>query len=597
MKQATRYIKDVQSGKEICCEFVKLAVARHVADLKRQEDKNWGFFFSDAHAQKAISFFRMLKHTAGKLAGQPFNLQDNQAFRLAMIFGWRQKEDGNRRFTQTYLEEGRKGGKSQEMAGIELFCGLCEGEESAEIYTAATTRDQADMIFRAAKKMARYLMQDSKAMKKAITVMAHSIVLPLTDSFIQKVSADAGTLDGLNPHCAVIEEYHAHKNDLVKGVMQTGQGSRSNPLLAIITTAGFNKDYPCYAVERKNAVAVLRGERIQENLFAVIFTLDDGDVEILMSLNPDDKNDVPKIISLARKSNPNLGSTPTEKYILDQLRDAKNKGTTTRVQVLTKNFNVWMDTPQIWIPEETVKSVMRPMELQEFAGRPCFAGIDLAATKDITALDLFFPPFDGLPAAGISYFFLPETTIKARQDDVQYAEWVEAGYIIQTPGNIADYAFLKKKLMEISEVVDLRSTSYDQWNSYQLVSELTQEGYATQLCRQNYGNLSEPCKKIEKMILAQSDYLERIKKGDGSEIEITHPRIELQESPVLLWMFRNVVLDFDAQDNIKPNKDKSPDKIDGVSAKAMSVFGWLTALSVPTVSSYLFDEESEILRI
>ncbi len=583
MKQALRYIKEVQSGKEICCEFVKLAVARHVADLKKQEDKNWGFFFSETHAQKAISFFRMLKHTAGKLAGQPFNLQDNQAFKLAMIFGWRQKDDGNRRFTQAYIEEARKGGKSQFAAGIELYCGLCEGEESAEVYTAATTRDQADMVFRAVKKMGRYLIQDSKTMKKAINIMAHSVVLPLTDSFIQKVSADAGTLDGLNPHCAVIDEYHAHKNDLVKGVMQTGMGSRSNPLLMMITTAGFNKDYPCFAVERKNAVAVLNGQKVQDNLFSMIFTLDEGD----------DWQD-PKVW---RKSNPNLGSTPTVKYLQDQVQDAINKGTTTRVQVITKNFNVWMDTPQIWIPEETVKSVMRPMELQEFAGRPCFAGIDLAATKDITALDLFFPPFDGLPAAGISYFFLPETTIKARQDDVQYAEWVEAGYIIQTPGNIADYAFLKKKLMEISEIVDLRSTSYDQWNSYQLVSELTQEGYAAQLCRQNYGNLSEPCKKIEKMILAQSDYLERVKKGDGSEIEITHPRIELQESPVLLWMFRNVVLDFDAQDNIKPNKDKSPDKIDGVSAKAMSVFGWLTALSVPTVSSYLFDEESEILRI
>ena len=570
----------MQSGGELVCELTRLAVERHLKDL---EKKDWPFCFDEKEADRAAKFFSILRHTSGSLGGKHFNLQDNQAFILAMLFGWRRRENGKRRFTQCYLEMARKAGKSEFAAGIETYTGFFEGEEGAQVYTAATTRDQANMVFRAAKKMCRYLKTDSRALRGQLDVMANSVVFHPTDSFIQKVSADAGTLDGLNPHCAVIDEYHAHKNDLVKGVMQTGMGSRSNPLLMMITTAGFNKDYPCFAVERKNAVAVLNGQKVQDNLFSMIFTLDEGD----------DWQD-PKVW---RKSNPNLGSTPTVKYLQDQVQDAINKGTTTRVQVITKNFNVWMDTPQIWIPEETVKSVMRPMELQEFAGRPCFAGIDLAATKDITALDLFFPPFDGLPAAGISYFFLPETTIKARQDDVQYAEWVEAGYIIQTPGNIADYAFLKKKLMEISEIVDLRSTSYDQWNSYQLVSELTQEGYAAQLCRQNYGNLSEPCKKIEKMILAQSDYLERVKKGDGSEIEITHPRIELQESPVLLWMFRNVVLDFDAQDNIKPNKDKSPDKIDGVAAKAMSVFGWLTALSVPTVSSYLFDEESEILRI
>lgn len=563
MKQALKYIAAVQSGDEVACELVKLAVARHLADLEKQNDKNYPFVFSERHAQKAISFFRMLRHTSGKLAGEFFNLQDNQAFKLAMLFGWRQKEDGNRRFTQGYIEEARKGGKSQFAAGIELFCGLFEEEESAEIYTAATTRDQADMVFRAVKKMGRYLSKDSKKMKKAINIMAHSVVLPLTDSFIQKVSADAGTLDGLNPHCAVIDEYHAHKTDLVKGVIQTGMGSRSNPLLLIITTAGFDKDAPCYKIERTNAVAVLRGQRVQDNLFAIIFTLDEGDSW--------------KDPTVWRKANPNLGSTPTVKYLQDQVQDAINKGTSTRVQVVTKNFNCWLDTPKIWIPEEEIKSRMRPMDLQDFAGRPCFAGIDLAATSDITALDLFFPAYGAMPAAGMSFFFLPEDTIEKRKDDTNYREWVDSGFITVTPGNIADYEFIQKKVLEISEIVDVKSVSYDQWNAYQMASALTGEGLVMLPCRQSYGNLSEPLKQIEKMTLS----------GD----------VEWQENPVLLWMFRNIVLDYDANDNIKPNKAKSANKIDGVSAKAMAVFGWLTSLATPNVTSYLFTDGSEPIYV
>lgn len=552
------------SGAEVACDLVKRAVQRHLSDLEKQGQPDFPFAFSEQQAQKALNFFRIVKHTSGKLAGTPFNLQDNQAFKVAMIFGWRRIEEGRdegRRFTQVYIEEARKGGKSQFAAAVQLYCGLCEGEESAEIYTAATTRDQADMVFRAAKKMASYLSGDSKAMKKAIKVMAHSIVLTPTDSFIQKVSADAGTLDGLNPHCAVIDEYHAHKTDHVKGVMQTGMGSRSNPLLFIITTAGFNKDAPCYKVERANAVEVLNGHRRQDNLFAIIFTLDEGD----------DWQDP----AVWKKANPNLGSTPTAKYLEDQIQDALNKGASTRVQVLTKNLNVWLDTPEIWIPEETVKAAMAPIRMEDYAAQPCYVGIDLAATKDITATAFFFPEYGGKPAALFTKFWLPEETVKKRQDDTNYLDWVHAGHIVTTPGNVADYAYLKNYILEAGAVHNIQVISFDQWNAYQIAGELTSEGFAMQQCRQSYGNLSEPSKWLEKAILQGT--------------------IEVNDNPVLAWMFRNVVLDYDANDNIKPNKEKSADKIDGVSASVMAVFGWLTKPQQQT--SYLLEEGAELLKI
>jgi phage terminase large subunit-like protein len=555
LKQADRYIKNVLSGKEVACEFVKLACRRHLADLEASKTDAFPFVYSAHQAQRVLNFFRLLRHTEGKLGGQPFNLQDNQAFALAMIFGWRQKSDGNRRFTQVYIEMARKGGKSQLGAGIELYCAGCEGEEGAQVYTAATTGDQAGIVFRAAKKMARYLQRDSPQMKSAIDIMAHSIIFKTTDSFIQKVSADHGTLDGLNPHCAVIDEYHAHKTDQVKGVMQTGMGSRDNPLLMIITTAGFDKEAPCFKVERRNAAGVLTGERKQENLWAAIYTLD-----------PDDDWRDPKVW---RKANPNLGSTPTEKYLHDQVQDAINKGTTTRVQVLTKNFNVWMDTPKIWIPEEDIKAVMRPLVLSEYEGRPCFVANDLAATVDITASARFFPPHGNKKAALFLKFWLSERGVERRKEDSNYRQWIDEGWMTVTPGNITDYAFLRKDVNEFAQNHSVGCVSYDPWNGYQLSTEFTGDGFETLLCRQSYAHMSEALRWIEQRILAD-------------EIDIDH-------NPVLLWMFRNIVLDYDSGDRIKPNKEKSADKIDGVSAAAMAVFSWMTA--PPVVSSYLLDPE------
>ncbi len=543
------------SGREVCCEFVKLAVKRHLEDLEASKDPAFPFVFSEQQANRALKFVSMLRHTEGKLAGQFFNLQPNQAFSIAMLYGWRNRETGYRRFTQAYIEMARKGGKSQFAAALEIYGAGFEGEEGAQVFTAATTADQAGIVFRAAKKMCRYLKKDSPAMDKVIDIFAHSIVFKNTDSYIQKVSADHGTLDGLNPYYAVIDEYHAHKTDLVKGVMQTGMGSRECPMLIIITTAGFDKESPCFKIERANAAAVLKGERKQDNLFAIIYTLDEGD----------DWQDP----AVWRKANPNLGSTPNEQYLRDQVTDAINKGTSTRVQVLTKNFNCWLDTPKIWIPEENIKAVMQPLRLEDYQGRPCHLGIDLAATSDVTAMAMFFPPYMGDKAALFLTFWLPEDTIEKRKDDTNYLDWVINGHIIKTPGNIADYNFMKNEILQRSQVHRIGSIGFDQWNAYQMATELTDAGFEMKQCRQSYGNLSEPLKWLEKTILA----------GE----------IEIAENPVLLWMFRNIVLDYDANDNIKPNKAKSANKIDGVSASAMSIFAWLTQPA--PVSSYLLDSD------
>ena len=558
MTQYARYIDAVLTGKETACEYVRKAVERHVSDLETATD----FVFSEKEADKAIAFCQLCRHTSGGLGGEKFNLQDNQAFILAMLFGWRRKDNGKRRFTQAYLEMARKAGKSELAAVIQLYTGFFEGDEGAQVYTAATTREQANMVFRAVKKMARYLKRDSPALSKKIDILANSVVYHPTDSFIQKVSADAGTLDGLNPHNATVDEYHAHKDDSVKGVMQTGMGSLDNPLLLIITTAGFDKDAPCYKVERANAVAVLSGERKQENLFALIFTLDEGD----------DWQDE----SVWRKANPNLGSTPTLQYLREQVQDAINKGASTRVQVLTKNFNIWTDAPTIWIPEEEIKAVMRPIDYAEFIGRPVFQGCDIGARRDMTARALFSPPFAGKPALLKVDYWVPQAAIGKREKDVAgYRYWTEDGFLKVTPGDIFDFEFVKKEIISAHSDLGAQKTRFDPWNSYQMMVELLEQGIDVGDCRPDYRNLNEPCKWIDQAI--------------GGKL------IEIDSNPVLLWNFRNVVLDRNADDSMKPNKKRSGEKIDGISATLAAVFGWLTNEEEPL--PYWLRDDQKIMTV
>lgn len=563
MKQYERYIKNVQSGGELVCELTRLAVERHLSDLKKTD---WPFYFDEFEASRAVKFFSILRHTSGSLGGKPFNLQDNQAFILAMLFGWRRKENSKRRFTQCYLEMARKAGKSEFAAGIQIYTGFLEGEEGAQVYTAATTRDQANMVFRAVKKMCRYLKADSAALRKEIDVLANSVIFKPTDSFIQKVSADAGTLDGLNPHNATIDEYHAHKTDEIKGVMQTGMGSRDNPLLLIITTAGFEKEAPCYRVERSNAIMVLKGERTQDNLFSLIFTLDEGD---------DWKDE-----RLWKKANPNLGSTPSVQYLREQVQDAVNKGGSTMVQVLTKNFNLWLDAPKVWIPEENVKAVMRPIDISEFYGRDVFLGLDLAATNDLTALAILSPATENLPMICKVLFWLPANTVAKRNDVAPYREWTENGFLQVTTGRggeSVDNSVIKAKIEELQGLCNIKMIGYDQWNAWQMMGDLKDAGYPMDVVKPLFLYQSPPCKWIEEAVLAKE--------------------FELDENPVLLWNFRNIYLDRDTQDNIKPDKKKSGEKIDGIAAMVDALYVYLKSISQPVSGSYLFDEESELITI
>lgn len=577
MKQARQYIEDVLSGKELVCENTRLAVVRHINDLGKSEVEEWPFYFDEREAQKAINFLRILRHPSGSrgIAGERFKVQNNQAFITAMLFGWRRKEDGQRRFTKAYLEVSRKWGKSLFAAFIQIYIGREEGASGGGVFTAATTRHQADEVFRAAKRMCEMLQKDSKTAAADFRVMANSINIKSSGCFIQKVSSEAGDIEGKNPLCATVDEYHDHPTDEVLELMASGMGTWDAPMLFIITTAGYNKEYPCFRVERPNAVMVLKGERRQDNLFAIIYGHDSLDADGILELDPDKPEQAKEIIRLARKSNPNLGSTPTVNFILDRVRDARNKGGSTRVRVLTKNFNCWVDAPTTWIPEEKIKAVMRPIPIEEFYGRTVFLGIDLAAVKDLTALCLFSPADEERPAICKVLYWLPEDTVKSRNDVAPYSEWVENGYINTTAENIVDYETVRLAIWDLQGKCNISAVGYDSWNAWETTAQLTEGGFNMQEVRPFFKWQSPPTKRIEMLFLSKG--------------------FEVDENPVLLWNFRNVALDFDTQDNIKIDKKKSAEKIDGVAAMVDAIYVWLQTLATPVFSSYLFDEDAELI--
>jgi phage terminase large subunit-like protein len=547
------YIQSVLNGTELVSAVARLTVERHLVDLKKGDD--FPYYFDPKQADRAIGFLSILRHPSGgkNIADKKFNIQPNQAFITACLFGWRRKEDGKRRFTEVYLEVSRKWGKSLYAAFVELYVAMMEGNVGAGVFTAATTREQADEVFRAAKELADRLRADSPKAHKDLRVLANAIKHK-SGCFIQKVSAEAKTLDGKNPICAVIDEYHAHPDDSVREVMLSGMGAQDCPLLFTITTAGFDKDFPCYKVERPNALAVLSGDRRQDSLFAMIFGHDTEDADGILGLDPDNADEAKQILRLAKKSNPNLGSTPTETFILDRVRAARNKGGYTRVGVLTKNFNCWLDTPIVWISEEAIKACLRTIDLSEFEGQPCYLGLDLAATKDFTALDVYFPNINGKPAHK-TFYFIPEATIEKKKHDGPYYEWLRNGHIIATPGNIVDYGYVKNLVREINARFQVIAIAYDKWNAWEAAAELTADGFEMIITQPYYSFMSEPTKQVEKEILS----------GE----------VDIDNNPVTEWMYRNVVLDMDSQENVKPNKQKSANKIDGVVAQILAKYAFI----------------------
>ncbi|WP_368155536.1 terminase large subunit, partial [Alistipes onderdonkii] len=385
---AELYADQVCSGAIPVCEYVRLAVERYYADLDRSLDKGW--YFDKKAALRAIHFIEKLKHTKGEWAGQRFRLEPWQQFALWNIFGWK-NADGTRRFRYAYIEIARKNGKTALSAGVGLYMLFADGESRPEVYSAATVKDQAKICFSDAVEIVK-----ATDLKNYLTPYRNSIVYELKGGTMKPLSSDYGTHDGLNPSCGIIDEFHAHKDSGMFDVIKSAFGARRQPLMFIITTAGFNKSGACYAY-RENVIKVLRGINRDDSLFGIIYTLDDKS-----------EWDDPKMWI---KSNPNLGVSLSTDYLADQVKDAKNRPEAVR-NVMTKNVNLWVDAEWTWILDDAWMRCVGTTDPADMKGCACWGGLDLSNVSDITAYILLFHENDRFQL--LPFFWIPEAKMQEK---------------------------------------------------------------------------------------------------------------------------------------------------------------------------------------
>lgn len=528
--KALSYIDRVMSGERPAGKYERLAVERHLNDLKMAMEK--GIYFDDAAARRYLSFCQLIKHFEGEWAGQEFIPEDWQCFILYSIFGWKTK-DGVRRFRYAAVEVPRKNGKTTLAAIIALIGMIADGESGAQVYSAAVDKDQAGICWNAAGQM----ISRSKKLSQVCKVWKTSITYEETASFYKPLSKETKNKDGLNPHFAICDEMHAWPTDDIYNLITSGMGARKQPLIFIITTAGFNKESPYFKM-RKVYIDILEGVKTDENTFAIIYCPDEGD----------DWHDR----ATWYKASPNLGVSVKESFMEIEYQNAINKGGTHEVSFKTKNLNMWVDAPDVWISDDLVVRCDHGTTDDMLDGQKCWGAIDLASHMDINALALYFPEQE-YPAMKF-FFWIPEAKVKEKEDRVDYRTWVSEGWIKITPGNVIDINYLVRDVSEILLQYNMQSLAFDPAKAYHgVIQGLMAEGFDDILdeFNQSMRNMSEPTKELESLVASG--------------------KLDLMQNPVIRWMFRNVAIYRDANENIKIDKKRSSEKVDGCVAAAMAI--------------------------
>jgi phage terminase large subunit-like protein len=531
-----QYIDDVVTGHKPACKWVRLAVERHVRDLETGHER--GLRFDSESGAHIIEFFGFLKHSKGEWAGQTITLEPWQQFLLWVLFGWMHTapETGieSRRFRTAYIEVARKNGKSTLASGIGIYLLDADGEAGAEVYSAATKRDQARITHAEATRM----VKSSPFLRRRLRVVKDNIHIVDTASKFEPLGRDTDSMDGLNVHGAIIDEVHAHKNRETWDLLATAMGSRQQPMQIGITTAGYDRHSLCYELHEYGE-KVLQQVVEDDTFFAIIFTIDEED----------DWEDEACWV----KANPNLGVSKKLSYMRKQAREAKEIPSSQN-SFLRRDLNVWTQAVTKWMSADKWRACGQAVDGEGLRGRICYGGLDLASTTDIAAHVLIFPPASkGDPFQALCRFYVPEESMKLRskRDRVPYEAWVRQGYIKATPGDVIDYDFILADIEEDAERYDLREIAYDRWGATQMSQDLRERGFEVVEFGQGFASMSPAMKALERLVLAG---------------ELAHGG-----NPVLTWMADNLVARQDPAGNIKPDKERSTEKIDGMVALIMGL--------------------------
>lgn len=544
-----QYIDDVLSGQQPACKWVRLACERHQRDLANGHERGLRFDASAAH--HAIDFFRFLRHSKGEWAGQTVELEPWQQFVIALVFGWMAQDDQGswlRRFRTTFLEVARKNGKSTIAAGVGLYLFDADGEPGAEVYTAATKRDQARITHSEATRM----VKASPLLRRRIRTFKDNLNILNTAAKFEPLGSDTDSMDGLNVHGAIVDELHAHKNRETWDLLDTATGSRRQALMFGITTAGVDRQSLCWDMHEYTE-KILVGLVQDDSFFGLIYTLDpkvvDADGAVIEA--GDDWEDERCWV----KANPNLG---VSKKIEDMRRKAlqAREMPTMLNSFLQRELNVWTQATVRWVNAPKWLACNQPVDADGLLGRTCYGGLDLSSTTDVTAFVLVFSPqVPTDPYQVICRFWIPEETMKLRtkRDRMQYQTWVRQGYMVTTPGDAVDHEFVLAEIEELRQRYDIQEIAFDRWGAAHVQTKLQDMGGEDWLVQfgQGFASMSAPMNELERLILSG--------------------RLAHGGNPVLTWMAGNLVATMDSAGNKKPDKAKSTEKIDGMVALIMAL--------------------------
>jgi len=551
-----QYALDVTEGRIVACKWVRLACKRHLEDLILGPSR--GLIFDSDAAKRAIGFFPMfLVFYEGIFDGKPFDLLPFQQFIVGNLFGWK-TADGFRRFRTAYIEAAKGNGKSPLAAGIGLYGLVADGEPGAEIYSAATTRDQAGILFRDAKAF----VDGSPALLRRLTVDKGNIAYTAKNSFFRPVSSEHRALDGKRPHIALIDEIHEHPSAMVVDKMRAGTKGRTQALIFEITNAGYDRHSVCYQ-HHEYTEKILEGVIENDAWFGFMTGLD-----VCESCSADGKSiptdgcpdcDSWKDESKWGKANPGLDVIIPRKYLREQVAEATEMPSKENI-VKRLNFCIWTESVTKWLSMEKWAACGDAVDAEALKGRTCYGGLDLSSVSDITAWVKVFPPdIIGGKYSVLCRFFIPEDNMRERirKDKVPYDVWTKQGFITATPGGIIDYAYVLDAIRQDAEDYDIAELAFDRWGSQKITTDLQDIGFEVEGKKslvqfgQGFASMAAPTKELEKMVRAG---------------ELAHGG-----NPVLSWMVSNAVVRMDPAGNMKVDKEKSTERVDGVIALVMGI--------------------------
>lgn len=528
------YVKGVLDGSIVACEYIKLACQRTI-DFDNRDD----MYFDEEDVTRRINFIWKMRHSTGQHNKQHFKLLPWQLWLISQIFGWKWKDTGYRVTRKVFLMISRKNGKTAICSALSLAAMVGDGQSGQEIDIIANNSKQAGICFDQIKNYA----ESVDPLRKIFQTYRSEIRVPYFKSKIQVLSSESMGLDGWNSSVVIFDEFHAQKNWDLYNVMKSSQAAREQPLMIVLTTAGFliGEAYPCYSTW-ETCIDILRKDKQDDAYFSAIYQLDEGD----------DWQDEECWI----KCSPSLDQTVFRQFMREELTAAKNN-VSLENGIRTKTLNEWRQSENVWLPYELLKSNMQPMTVEEMSNLPnvsyAYIGVDLSAVSDLTALSLM------VESDGKMYFkswaFVPEDCLLSGQNAMRYRDWQKMGYIDVTDGNVQDYDYILSKIREIDSVIPIAGVFYDQWNAVQFAVNATNIGLPMYPYSQALGNFNRPTKMFELLL----------KKGD----------IVMDYNTMVLWCFANSTLKYDFNDNCKPIKaDTKNGKIDTVIAMLQALGGY-----------------------